>query len=335
MGEGRTPNDKYKTLQELIYCKESEKGEPFFFTQQEYLMKLEEQNLHYAEHFLEIPQNQRRFLVIDNELHYLPDSFKVLTINSIPTELQFPVGHPIDKQMYICHPLKPKMYLPIEDYQLELFRDEVKELCVLLQALGAKKLSITDNRSNEKSLDQKRKLDIEAGGGIKTTEGNVKGAMSSESEEYLRIKNEFVRNQEFERSSILPCVPEGLVWYGHRADWQQMALQRNQGTLIHHHDYLSIQKNTLVNENEKKQLEADFKTLMAKGNGKVDMEKGRLFKENSDYIFELNVDFYPLSAYKKNYIITETFKPAKSKSFYWLVAVVLFLGLIFCLLFYV
>lgn len=159
--------------------------------------------------------------------------------------------------------------------------------------------------------------------------------MSSESEEYLRIKNEFVRNQEFERSSILPCVPEGLVWYGHRADWQQMALQRNQGTLIHHHDYLSIQKNTLVNENEKKQLEADFKTLMAKGNGKVDMEKVRLFKENSDYIFELNVDFYPLSAYKKNYIITETFKPAKSKSFYWLIAVVLFLGLIFCLLFYV
>lgn len=335
LGEGRTPNDKYKTLQELIYCKESEKRGPFFFTQQEYLTKLEEQNLHYAEHFLEIPQNQRRFLVIDNELHYLPDSFKVLTINSIPTELQFPVGHPIEKRMYICHPLKPKMYLPVEDYQLELFRDEVKELCVLLQALGAKKLSITDNRSNEKSLGQEKKLDIEAGGGVKTTEVKAKGAMSSDSEEYLRIKNEFVRNQEFERSSILPCVPEGLVWYGHRADWQQMALQRNQGTLIHHHDYLSIQKNTLVNENEKKQLEADFKTLMAKGNGKVDMERGRLFKENSDYIFELNVDFYPLSAYKKNYIITETFKPAKSKSFYWLIAVVLFWGLIFCLLFYV
>lgn len=335
LGEGRTPNDKYKTLQELIYCKESEKREPFFFTQQEYLMKLEEQNLHYAEHFLEIPQNQRKFLVIDNELHYLPDSFKVLTINSIPTELQFPVGHPIDKQMYICHPLKPKMYLPVEDYQLELFRDEVKELCVLLQALGAKKLSITDNRSNEKSLDQKRRLDIEAGGGVKTTEANIKGAMSSESEEYLRIKNEFVRNQEFERSSIPPCVPEGLVWYSHRADWQQMALQRNQGTLIHHHDYLSIQKNTLVNENEKRQLEADFKTLMAKGNGKVDMDKSRLFKENSDYAFELNVDFYPLSAYKNNNFITESLKSGKSKSFYWLIAFVLFLGLIFCLLFYV
>lgn len=335
LGEGRTPNDKYKTLQELIYCKEPDKRDSFFFTQQEYLMKLEEQNLHYAEHFLEIPQNQRKFLVIDNELHYLPDSFKVLTINSIPTELQFPVGHPIDKQMYICHPLKPKMYLPVEDYQLELFRDEVKELCVLLQALGAKKLSITDNRSNEKSLDQKRRLDIEAGGGFKTTEANVKGSMSSESEEYLKIKNEFVRNQEFERSSIPPCVPEGLVWYSHRADWQQMALQRNQGTLIHHHDYLSIQKNTLVNENEKRQLEADFKTLMAKGNGKVDMDKSRLFKENSDYAFELNVDFYPLSAYKNNNFITESLKSGKSKSFYWLIAFVLFLGLIFCLLFYV
>lgn len=157
--------------------------------------------------------------------------------------------------------------------------------------------------------------------------------MSSESEEYLKIKKEFVRNQEFERASKLPCVPEGLVWYSHRADWQQMALQRNQGTLIHHHDYLSIQKNTLVNDNEKRQLEADFKTLMAKGYGKVDMDKSRLFKENSDYTFELNVDFYPLSAYKKNNIITETVTSVKSKSFYWLIAVVLFLGLIFYLLF--
>ena len=114
-----------------------------------------------------------------------------------------------------------------------------------------------------------------------------------------------------------------------------MALQRNQGTLIHHHDYLSIQKNTLVNENEKRQLEADFKTLMAKGNGKVDMDKSRLFKENSDYTFELNVDFYPLSVYKNNNFITESLKSGKSKSFYWLIAFVLFLGLIFCLLFYV
>lgn len=329
LGEGRTPNDKYKTLQELIYCKEPEKREPFFFTQQEYLMKLEEQNLYYAEHFLEIPQNQRKFLVIDNELHYLPDSFKVLTINSIPIELQFPVGHPIDKQMYICHPLKPKMYLPVEDYQLELFRDEVKELGILLQALGARKFSITDNRSNEKSLDQKRKLDFEAEGGIKTTGANVKGSTSSESEEYLRIKNEFVRNQEFERASKLPCVPEGLIWYSHRADWQQMALQRNQGTLIHHHDYLSIQKNTLVNENEKKQLEADFKTLLAKGNGKVEMEKNRLFKENSDYTFELNVDFYPLSAYEKNNTVSiESLKHNKTKSLFVIGFILALLGII-------
>ena len=333
LGEGRTPNDKYKVLQELIYCKESDKRDSFFFTQQECLMKLEEQNFHYAEHFLEIPQNQRKFLVIDNELHYLPDSFKVLTMNSIPTELQFPVGHPIDKQMYICHPLKTKMYLPVEDYQLELFRDEVKELCVLLQALGAKKLSITDNRSNEISSDNKQRLGGEIGGGFKTMEGNSKLSMASEGEEYLKIKNEFVRNQEFERSTISPCVPEGLVWYSHRADWQQMALQRNQGTLIHHHDYLSIHKNTLVNENEKRQLEADFKTLMAKGNVKVDMDKNRLFKENSGYTFELNVDFYPLSSYKNNNFIAESLKSGKSKPFYWLIAIVLFLCLILCLLF--
>ena len=58
-------------------------------------------------------------------------------------------------------------------------------------------------------------------------------------------------------------------------------------------------------------------------------------EQNSDYTFELNVDFYPLSAYKNNNFITESLKSGKSKSFYWLIAFVLFLSLIFCLLFYV
>lgn len=334
LGEGRTPNDKYKALQELIYCKDLENEAPLFFTKQEYLKKLEEQNLHYAEHFLDIPQNQRKFLVIDNELHYLPDSFKVLTINSIPTEIQFPVGHPIEKQMYICHPLKPNMYLPVEDYQLELFRDEVKELCILLQTLGAKKLIITDSRSNEKSAKIGDELGGEFGGGVKSNEAKVNGRFYSDNEEYLKIKNEFIRNQEFTKSSILPCVPEGLIWYSHRADWQQMALQRTQGTLVHHHDYLSVQKNTLINENEKKQLEADYKNLMVKCNVKMDTNKSRLFKESSNYTFELNVDFYPLSAYKKisNISINEQLG-SNTKNIYKIIAFVLLLGVILSLVF--
>lgn len=335
MGEGRTPTDKYKVLQELLYCKVPQKSESFFYTQQEYLAQIEFQNSNYAEHFLDIPQHKRKFLVIDNDLHYLPDSFKVLSINTIPTELQFPTGHPIEKQMYICHPLKSNVYLPIDDYQLELLKDEKNELCVLLQALGAKRISITDSRSNEKSLRQKRNLDIEAGGDIKTYSANVKGRLDLESEEYLKIRNEFVRKQEFTISSTIPCVPEGLVWYSHRADWQQMALQRCQGTLVHHHDYLSIQKNSLVNENEKKQLEADFKTLIAKGDSKIKMDKAKLFKENTDYTFELNVDFYPLSAYEKKKVFSLTAPISNDKKSYLLYffgGIIIVLGIILFIL---
>lgn len=337
MGEGRTPNDKYKVLQELLYCKNPEKSKSFFYTQQEYLAQLEFQNSNYAEHFLEIPQHKRKFLVIDNDLHYLPDSFKVLSINTIPTEIQFPTGHPIEKQMYICHPLKPKVYLPVDDYQLELFRDEVKELCLLLQALGAKNISITDSRSNEKKLNQKRNLDVETGGDIKTYSANVKGGLDLENEEYLKIRNEFVRKQEFTISSTSPCVPEGLVWYSHRADWQQMALQRSRGTLIHHHDHLSIQKNSLVNENEKKQLEVDFKALVAKGNSKIEIDKSKLFKENTDYIFELNVDFYPLSAYENKKKDLSEASPISNRNnsylLYIIGSIVVLLGIILFILF--
>ena len=335
MGEGRTPSDKYKVLQELLYCKEPQKSESFFYTQQEYLAQLEFQNSNYAEHFLEIPQHKRKFLVIDDDLHYLPDSFKVLSINTIPTDLQFPTGHPIEKQMYICHPLKSNVYLPVDDYQLELFRDEVKELCLLLQTLGAKSILITDSRNNEKSLNQKRNLNIEAGGDIKMYSGNVKGSFELESEEYLKIRNEFIRKQEFTISSTAPCVPEGLSWYSHRADWQQMVLQRSQGTLVHHHDYLSIQKNSLVNDNEKKQLEVDFKTLVAKGNSKIDIDKNKLFKENTDYTFELNVDFYPLSAYEKNNAISISSKSINKKRYllYITGAIIILLSIILLILF--
>ena len=69
MGEGRTPADKYKVLQELIYCKDPQKYESFFYTHQEYLAQLEFQNSNYAEHFLEIPQHKRKFLVIDDDLN--------------------------------------------------------------------------------------------------------------------------------------------------------------------------------------------------------------------------------------------------------------------------
>lgn len=296
MGKGRTSNDKYKVLQELIRYDENVPSD--FFTTSEIKQHLEEQEQEYVSNFLAIPYNQRKFLVFDSELRVLPNSFKVLSINNCPTDLQFIEGHPIEKQIYICHPHNHKFYLPIDDYQLQLFYDEIKELCVLLQGLGAKRIEIKDSRESEEQSQQKRSLDAKAGGEYKGFGANVGGSLGYENEEYMKVRKELCRIQEFSLGRTMPCVPEGLLWYNHRVDWQRIAQQRLNGT-IYHHDYLSSSKSSMVSDMEKKALEADFNMLVAKGSASANIQKEKLFKESINAAWELDVEFYPLEAYRQ------------------------------------
>lgn len=296
MGKGRTSVDKYKVLQELVRYDENTPSN--FFTPSEIKQHLEAQEQEYVVNFMTIPYNQRKFLVFDSELRVLPNSFKVLSINNCPTELQFTEGHPIEKQIYICHPHNTKFYLPIDDYQLELFYDEIKELCVLLQGLGARRVEIRDTRESEEQSQQKRSLEAKAGGEYKGYGANVGGSLGYENEEYLKVRKELCRIQEFSLGSTMPCVPEGLVWYNHRVDWQRIANQRLNGQNSHH-DYLSSLKSSMVTDMEKKTLEADFNILVAKGNASAKIQKNKLFKENINATWELDVEFYPLEAYKQ------------------------------------
>lgn len=296
MGNGRTSIDKYKVLQELI--RYDEKVPSDFFTSSEIRQHIELQEQEYVENFMSIPYNQRKFLVFDSELRVLPNSFKVLSINNCPTDLQFTEGHPIEKQIYICHPHNNKFYLPIDDYQLQLFYDEIKELCVLLQGLGAKRIEIKDSRESEEQSQQKRSIEAKAGGEYNGYGANIGGSQGYENEEYLKVRKELCRIQEFSMGETMPCVPEGLVWYNHRVDWQRIANQRLNGS-IYQHDYLSSSRSSMVTDMEKKTLEADFNMLIAKGNASADIHKEKLFKESVNASWELDVEFYPLEVYKQ------------------------------------
>ena len=55
----------------------------------------------------------------------------------------------------------------------------------------------------------------------------------------------------------------------------------------------------MVTDMEKKTLEADFNMLVAKGNTSANIQKDKLFKENINATWELDVEFYPLEAYKQ------------------------------------
>jgi hypothetical protein len=71
------------------------------------------------------------------------NGFPVLTIGRTEsTELEFPIGHPRYKVLYVGHPAVPTSYIPMGDFHRFLFEHKIAEAFSLLMALGAQELEI-------------------------------------------------------------------------------------------------------------------------------------------------------------------------------------------------
>lgn len=296
-GEVRTASDYYKKLQQLIYYKKEDSDGLYFLTKELYQSHTEETITQYSEHFLEIPYIQRRFLVIDSKFDYLPDSFKVLPFNYLPTNIEFPAGHPNEQTLYICHPFRTNYYLPFDEFQIELFKDEINEFIEFVQALGANIIEVEEVRSSEKNDASKDSVGASIGGKYKkVAEGNIEGAYSNERAQFEDIKRKY---KHIEKSSpvSIPCVPSGLVWYNHRPEWQRLERKRMNGT-EEYEEIISTKQYTSGIQSNMQQLSVDFKALVASGNVKGKHEGEKEFSLGEEYELKIKVKFYPLSSYQ-------------------------------------
>ncbi len=284
----------YETLQKLTKQKE----DSFFFSQKEIDSYKEDVECDYVEQFLDMPLHQRTFLVVDDKLNYLPDSFRVLSINHIPTGIDFkPFGYPVEKQMYRCHPYKTNVYFPIENYQLELFRDELDDLVVFLKGLGAKQIKVRDLYEVEKDAVQKTQVDTNAKGKKGSVEVGISMQQNHDSEDYFKLREEYRQFHQTEKRDTYPVELKDIVWYSHRTQWQSKARGRLMGDT--HNSYtVSMQKDSTIKDFQKEKITAEFNTLVAGGEGSVEIQVDNLFKEISEHTWELIVDYYPLSEYK-------------------------------------
>lgn len=294
-GEPRTASDYYKKLQQLIHYKKSDNL--YFLTKEAYQNYTEEIIAGYSEHFLEIPYILRRFLVIDSKFDYLPDSFKVLPFNYVPTNMEFPTGHPNEQTLYICHPFRPNYYLPFEEFQLSLFNDEISEFIEFLQALGAKSIDVEEVRHSEKSDASKDNIEASIGAKYKkVAEGKIDGVLTKERERFEALKRKY---KHTESSSIVstPYVPSGLIWYSHRPEWQRLERKRMNGT-EEYEEIISTKQYASGLQNSMQQLSVDFKTLVASGNVKGKHEGEKEFCLGEEYELKIKVQFHPLSSYQ-------------------------------------
>lgn len=291
MGHGRSTHDLYKAMQELISFKDA-KYESFYFSRGEFESALENMAVKLRDNFSEMPYKDRKYLVVTDYLFYLPDSFIVLQEDKIPTGLQTKKGYFENNRIYICHPWKHNYYIPIDEYKVELFEDQISELRLFLQSLGAKSLSLINSDTNEKLSKQKFDAEIKIDGGTIDKSGSLYASEKTDEEEYNKTMYKYLVNQEFRPPKYPPKLPNNLVWYPHMPEWKALENQYEMGNFSTNTISIDTKSVNLVSGNEEVALEADFKNLVLKGglSGKVNQE--RMFHTVANRSWRLTVDFY-------------------------------------------
>lgn len=136
--------------------------------------------------------------------------------------LDFPLGHPVHKVLYVGHPADPRRYIPMADFHRSLFEHKVAEAMRLLVGLGA-----TDVQINHVS------------GWTSTWEVGVSGsrvvqgireAVDAKAGK-TREHSEQVGTKMVLRPRGEPRLPADLVWYSHEPLWKAIAEARLSASL--------------------------------------------------------------------------------------------------------
>ena len=254
----------------------------------------------YTKHFLEIPyKDRKKLLMVDTYDNLFQKSFVTLNINSDLSHLSFPMGHPVVNELYVAHPLVSNRYMPIENYQLELIEDKVREFCELAQSLGATEIDI--ECINSSSSDTYNSGNTNISGGV--TKGKI-GASGSKGNEYSRnlieqLSHSISLHQEFQPHKA-PVVPDNMVWYDSEPSWQRLSRQRIEGGLVSHEERIETKKSKIVNNREMNEIKGELQVLFTNMNIAFDKSEESKFEEQEDAVLAIKVKFAPISSLGNN-----------------------------------
>lgn len=314
MDEGRNSVDAYAAMKELIYYKKSE-NDSFFLSKEGFNQRFRAIQNTYVNRFLEIPQQQRRFVYLvpgdlDEKLDQLPEDLFVLPIGNLPTEMDF-VGAPKEQTLYVCHPYKPNLYIPYDRYDVELFRDELEEFCWIMDCLGAKRIEFSDGKSESQS-DMSEKSDaVHLGGQYKGIGGQVGASSESQSGLDIQTKELLMKGKTYDRSlTRSPYVPKDTVWLQHNQEWQRCCSSRLDGRLRECSLTLSTASSAAISESTRKKLEVEVDAMVVGVSGGIETSSASSNRNENTYIRKCHVEFYPMSEYQDQPVVSSSSEKA-------------------------
>lgn len=249
----------------------------------------------YTENFLDIPYKDRKYLLVADTVRDLnQNSFSTLFRGADLSHLSFPLGHPQANELYVAHPLATNRYIPIEDYQLEMIEDKVRELCELAQALGAKQIDIDCLNSNSSYRTDGGEKNVSGGGSRKGVGANASYHNESSNHLLERLSRSISLHQEFQPRKV-PFVPDNLIWYKGEPNWQRLCRQRLEGGLLTHEERIATSECKAGSSHEMNSVKAELKVLFTEIDVKFDKTYKTKFEQMEDAVLAIKIKFAPLS----------------------------------------
>lgn len=249
---------------------------------------------HYVKEFITQPYNDRKILMPVREYVDLSQNhISVVNIKNMP-DIHFPIGHPKANQLYIGHPYLPQIYLPFENYQLELIEDKVREFCLIAQCLGATEISIDAENAMQSSTSQ----DIS-----QSLEGLFDSLVSAEGTSKRNRKNNLIEeisqainlHQKFSPTKK-PFLPENTVWYQYEPSWQRLYNQRVSGCITQHEERIETRKSQMVDNHELQEVKTELQNLFTEANISWNTSMDEKFSKQENAVLSIKVTFAPINS---------------------------------------
>ena len=234
--------------------------------------------------FSKLPYHERKYLMPVRSLEdYELDAPDIqrFRISHIPEDVQFGECFPTINELYIAHPHKPGVYLPVSRYEHLLLRERIHEMSKVMMALGATEIrTIQNDESRSYSKEDSSSRTSGSVGVGRWTSGSGSYATGAEHARSAEQESEIVIN--FKNDPIkLPYIPKDLVWFNHENEWQQIAESRLNGNILEYELRLSSKQVNLVSDHERSNIEAQAKILLASGSFSRETSSSSIFKEET------------------------------------------------------
>ena len=214
----------------------------------------------------------------------------VFTIDQLPKELAFPVGHPQQNTLYVASPVKKGYYVPYCDAEETFFHEKVDDFIRLSQCLGAMEITFRSLKgqsiaesflsSGNYNLGGSMKSNSVSGGYSQKISGN--GSYDSSKSVELSRKYDPIK---------YPYCPDDIEWLRFDPSWQSFVKQRLEGNTLEASMRISSTETISSNVNTIKNVKAAFECMMAKVDANYDSEEDNTFSQTESTEWQISVKF--------------------------------------------